>query len=147
MHHHELEWLAKRLFFYLKVKVTARAHMIKTWVSAISSELLILFGFCYQTWFDITLSLARVSYEKMDLLCSRSRSQQNIKMSMNVCPDDIFWPAETFTTKLDMVMHHHEPDCLSKQLYCCHQGQGHSEGSYNKKYGLPNITSELLILL
>ena len=44
---------------------------------------------------------------------------------MNVCPDDIFWFAEPFTwlvswcfepTKLGMVMHHYEPDCLSKRF-------------------------------
>ena len=37
-------------------------------------------------------------------------------MSMNVCPDNIFLIAESFTTKLGMVMHHYEPDCLSKRL-------------------------------
>ena len=49
-----------------------------------------------------------------------------IKMSVNVCPDDIFWNAEPFTTKLGMMMHHYEPDCLSKRLVCCVPGQGHS---------------------
>ena len=29
-----------------------------------------------------------------------------------------------------MVIHHHEPECQVKRLLCCHQGQGHSEGSY-----------------
>ena len=31
-----------------------------------------------------------------------------------------------FATKLGMVMHHYEPDCLSKSLVCCLQDQGHS---------------------
>ena len=53
-------------------------------------------------------------------------------MSMNVCPDNIFRMAEPFTTKLDMVMHHYEPDRLPKRLVCLLQGQGHSEGLYNK---------------
>ena len=52
--------------------------------------------------------------------------QQNFKMSMNICPDDIFWIAEPFTAKLGMVMHYEEPDCLSKGLVCCLLGQGHS---------------------
>ena len=54
-------------------------------------------------------------------------------MSVNVCPDVIFWIAEPFTTKPDMVMHHHEPDCLPNRLFCCQQNQGHREGSYNEK--------------
>ena len=83
-------------------------------------------------------------YGEIGLLCSRSRSQQNFKMSMNVCPDDIFWIAEPFTTKLGMVMHHYEPDCLSKRLVCCLQGQGHNNII---KIWLFNILSELLILL
>ena len=51
---------------------------------------------------------------------------------MNVCPDDIFLIGELFTTKLCMVMHHYEPDCLLKRLVCCLQGQGHIEGLYNQ---------------
>ena len=65
------------------------------------------------------------------LLCHRSRLQQNFKMSMNVCPGNIFWTAEPFTTKLGMAMHHHEPDCGSKRFVCYLQGQGYSEGSCN----------------
>ena len=34
----------------------------------------------------------------------------NLWMLMNVCPDNISWIAEPFTTKLGMVMHHYEPD-------------------------------------
>ena len=90
-------------------------------------------AFCYQTWFHCTLSLARVSYGEIGLLCSESRSQQSFKMLMNVCPDDIFLIAEPFTTKLGRVMHHYEPDCLPERLVCCLQVQGHSEGSYNQK--------------
>ena len=50
--------------------------------------------------------MSRISRKMIDLLCSRSRSQQNFKMSVNVCPDD--------TSKHGVVMHQHEPDCLSK---------------------------------
>ena len=42
MHHHELEFDAKRLFAVFKVKVTARAHDQKMTVFTISAELLIL---------------------------------------------------------------------------------------------------------
>ena len=68
---------------------------------------------------------------EIGLLCSRSRSQQSFKMSMNVCPDDIFWFAEPFTTKLGMVMRYYELDCLCKRLVCCLQGQGHSQEWYD----------------
>ena len=46
----------------------------------------------------------------MGLLCSRSRSQRMFKMSVNVCPNDIFWITEHFVTKFGMVMQHHEPE-------------------------------------
>ena len=45
----------------------------------------------------------------MGLLCSRSRLQQRFEMSVNVCPDDIFWIIEDFVTKFGMVMQHHQP--------------------------------------
>ena len=53
-------------------------------------------------------------YGEIGLLCSRSRSQQNFKMSMNVCPDGVFSFAEPFTTKFGMVMHHYEQIIFEK---------------------------------
>ena len=107
----------KDLFAIFKVKVTARVHMIK--IRQFLLYLLNCWSFFYQTWFDSTLSQARVFYKEVGLLRSRSRSQQNFKMSVNVCPNDIFWIAEPFITKFGMMMHHHEPDCLIKRLVCC----------------------------
>ena len=103
------DWLA-----IFKVRVTARALMTKVWQFLL--YLLNCWSFCYQ---------ARVFYGDIGLLCSRSRSEQNFKMSMNVCPD-LFLLTEHFTTKLGMLMHQYEPDCLSIRLVCCLQGQGHS---------------------
>ena len=108
-----------------KVKVKTRARMIKIWQFLL--YLLYCWSFCYKTWFNGTLSLARVSYEEIGLLCSGSRSRQNCKMSMTVYLDAVFWNAEPYTTKLGTVMQHHEPNCLQKILVCCLQGQGHSE--------------------
>ena len=71
----------------------------------------------------------------------------NLKMLMNVCPHDIFWIATSLTTKVGMVMHHYEPDCLPKRLVCYLQGQGHSEGSHNHNMTVSTIFAELLILL
>ena len=104
--------------------------MIKIWQFQL--YLLNCWSSCYQTWFDNTLSLVRVSYGEIGLLYSRSRSQQNFKMSLNVCPDNIFLTVAPLTTKLGVVMHHHEPDCLSKRLVWCLQSKGHREGSYNQ---------------
>ena len=70
----------------------------------------------------------------------------NFKVLMNVCPDDIFWITEPFTTKLGMVMHSYEPDCLQKWFVCCIQGQGHSERSFNEIW-LSHMSLELLIPL
>ena len=63
-----------------------------------------------------------------------SRSQQNFKMSMNVCLEQIFWTTEKLITKLGMVLHHHEPVCLAKRLLCCLQDQGHSVLLYLLNY-------------
>ena len=95
--------MKKDWFSIFEGKVTARAHVIKLWQFLLYP--LNCWSICYQTWFDSTLSKARVFYGEIGLLCSRSRSQQIFQMSVNVCPDDIFWIAEPLTTKLDMVMH------------------------------------------
>ena len=116
--------MQKDCFAIFKVKATARAHMIKIWQFLL--YLLNCWSFCYHIWFDSTLSYARVFYGDSGLLCSKSRSLQNFKISLDVCSDDIFWITESFTTKLCMLMHHCGPDCLSKRLVCCLLGQGHS---------------------
>ena len=71
-----------------------------------------------------------MSYEENRLLCFRSRSQQNLRMSVNVFLNDSLlitepFTTEPFTTILGIVMHHYEPDCLPKRLVCYLQGQGH----------------------
>ena len=67
-------------------------------------------------------------------------------MSVNVCPDDMFWTTEHFFTKLGTVMQYHEPDCYAEnKIVCPLQGQGHSKGSYDQDMGLSTISSELLI--
>ena len=109
-------------FAFFKVKVTARAHMIKIWQFLL--YLLNCWSSCYQTWFGSTLSYPRVFYGEFGLLCSRSRSQQNFTMSLTVCPDDVFWNTGPFTSELGTVMHHFEPDYLSKRFVCFLQVQG-----------------------
>ena len=67
--------------------------------------------------------------------------------SVNEClSNDIFWIAEPFTTKLDVLMPHYEPDCLSKRLVCCLQVKVTVKDNIIKIW-LFNVLSELLILL
>ena len=72
----------KGWFAIFKVKVTAKAHMIKYdnfyyifWTADPFPTKLCLIEQCYKS---------RVFYGEIGLLYSRSRSQQNFKMSMNV---------------------------------------------------------------
>ena len=47
-------------------------------------------------------------------------------------PDDIFWTAQPFIFRLDIVIiDHHGPDCRANSLICCLKGQGHKEGSWS----------------
>ena len=104
--------------------------------------------FGYQTWCCDASLWAGVSCKKIGLLFWRSTLQQqkNTPKIHEFCPDDIFWFVDSFTTKLGMVMRHHEPDCLRKRLIFCLQGQGHTEGSYSQNMTFC-MSSELLILL
>ena len=51
---------------------------------------------------------------KIVLLCSRSRTQWMLRLSLNVYLNKIFWKIETFVAKLGTVMHHHEPVSCTK---------------------------------
>ena len=87
-----------------------------------------------------------MSCVKFGLLHSRLRSQQRFRMSVNVCPDEIFWTAEHFAIKLGVVMQHHAPEChAEKKIVRYFQGGGHSEGSYDQNMTLSTLSSELLI--
>ena len=128
----------KNWFTVFNVKVTARAYIIKTWLFfTISSKLLVfsrsrsqqrLVWSKYDSFYNIlwtsdpfaTKLCLVVHYHKPEYLtgiglCSRPRSKQNFKMSMNVCLA-IFWITEPFTTKLGLVMYHHEKDYLPKKI-------------------------------
>ena len=51
---------------------------------------------------------------------------EKVQNSSERSSGDISSTAEPSVSKLDMVMHHYEPDCLSKRLVFHLQGQGHS---------------------
>ena len=83
----------------------------------------------------------------MGLLHSRSRLQWKFKMSVNVCPDGIFWTKEHFVTKPGMVMQHHKPECHAAKLVGCVQCQAHNEGLYNQNMTISVLSSKLLVSL
>ena len=130
----------KDWFAIFKVKVTARAHMINTWQYLL--YLLNCWSFYYQTWFDSTLSWASVLQRnwivvfevKVTAKCQWTFVQMIFSESLNL-----------FATRLGMMMHHYEPDCLLKRLVWCFQGQG--QRKYNQVIWLFSMLSELLILL
>ena len=91
----------------------------------------------------------------MGVLHSKSKSQQRFKMSVNVCPDDIFSMCPIvstqyllnrstifFLTKLGMVMmYYYEVVCLAKKLVRYLQCQGYSEGLYNQNMTIFTLSS------
>lgn len=77
-------------------------------------------------------------FEKIGLLCSTSRSrwQQRLKMSVNVCPNSIFCTSKSSC----IVMHYHKPKCHAKRLTCYLQGQGHRAHISNNQCMCTHVT-------
>ena len=91
--------IRKNVLAVFKVKVRARAYIIKIWLFLL--YLLNCWSICGRTWFYGTFSYAAVSCEKKKgLMCSRLRSPWNFKTSVNFCQENIFWSTEPFATKL-----------------------------------------------
>ena len=126
--------MQKNWFTVFKVKVTARAYIIKIWLYLL--YLLNSWSVCNETSFDSTASW------KMGLLCSSSRSERRFKMSVNVCPDDILWITEHFVTKFGMVIQHHEAESCGHFVVVT---IFKVKGSYSQNMTLSVILSELLI--
>ena len=117
MHHHDPECNAKGCFTVIKIKVTVKAYVIEIWLSAVSSELLILL----QPDFRLTvhyISWVVLWKDCIPVLCLVSRLQQGFKISWHFHLDHIFWDAKPFVTMLGMVMHHHGLECPAKRLVC-----------------------------
>ena len=130
--------MQKNWFTIFNVKVTARAYIIKIWLFLL--YLLNCWPICNQIWFDTTTLSAQV-------FCAKIGSRQRFKMLMNVCPDDAFWIADHFDTKLRMVMQHHEPECHTEKLFHCLQCECHSEDLYNQNMTISTLSSKLLVCL
>ena len=121
-----LRCCAKRLVCYFQGQGHSKGSYDQNMtVSTTSSELLILL-LPNLIWWYIIISQS-VLWRNWTVFEVKA-TQQNFKMSMNVCPNILL------TTKLGMVMHHHELECLSKRWVCCLQGQGRNEGSFNQDF-------------
>ena len=64
--------------------------------------------FCLQTWYYIMQELIWSKYD--NVYC-------------------IFWTADTFATKLGLIVQHYKLECTVEKLGYCIQDQGHSKGS------------------
>ena len=103
--------------------------------------------FCFQTWYCDTSLWVDVSCKKIDLLFSRSRSQQGLLWSKYDSFYCIFWIADPFATKLGLAVHYYKPECLMKKLDCCVQGQGHGKISKCQWLFIQMLSSEMLNLI
>ena len=72
--------------------------------------------FCYQTWYGDATSWAWMSCKKICLLSSSSRSQWELIRSKYDSFYYIFWPVDSLTTKLGLMVHYHKPECLVKRI-------------------------------
>ena len=132
--------MRKKLFAIFKVKVTGRAHMIKTRLSTISSELLILRQ-PNLVWWYIIISRS-VLWKKLNYCI---QGQGHSKGSKCQCLSGWYLIiARNFVTKLGIVMHHHELGCQAKRLVSYLQDQSYSEGSSDENMTVSTIFSELL---
>ena len=131
-HHHEPEGHGKRFVCCFEGQGHSKGWYDQSMtVSTVSSELLILLlpnsvwkyiiisqNVLWRNWIvifkvKVTTKVPECQWMFAHMICSELLN-----------PD--------FTTKLCVLMHHHEPDCLPEKFVCCLQGQGHSEGSYNQ---------------
>ena len=134
-------------FAIFEVEVLARVYIIKIWVL-----FLLLYSnlpICWEpnlVWSYI-IKKPECPVNKIGLLCSRSRSQQKIRMSMNLCPDNIFSTAEHFLIEFGMRRHHYELECHAEKLLCYLHCQSHSEGSYDQNITVSTLSLELLTIV
>ena len=127
-----------------KVKVTAKGQNVDVWSRW---YLLNRQTFCCQTWYCDASLWAGVLCRMICLLFSRSRSQQGLIWSKYDSFYHVFWIANSFATKLGLIVHYHKPECLMKKLECCVQGQGHGKISECQWLFIQMLSSEMLNLI
>ena len=129
VHHHKVDCLGKRLDCWVVHKVEVTEKVQNSSDCSYGGHFLNCWTFWNQTWYGDATSWARVSFGKIGLLCSRSRSQQNFKMSvfvqtisyklLNLSPPNLVW----WCIIMSQIV-------FQKRLVCCLQGQYHSKGSF-----------------
>ena len=87
--------------------------------------------FCFQTLYCDSSLWVRLSYKKIDLLFSRSRSPLELIRSKYDNFYCIFWITDPFATKLGLMVHYRKLECFMEKSECYIQGQGHSKMSIN----------------
>ena len=95
--------------------------------------------FWYQTWHGDAASWSRVScgiflWEWNGVGvgwggCLEGQGHSEGLYDQNMTFFYVFWTADSLATKLGLMIHHHKPECLVKELDYCIQGQGHNKGS------------------
>ena len=106
-----VSWKCWIIIFY--IKITARVQNVN---ECLSTGYLNHQTFCFKTWYCDASSWVRVSCKKIGLLFSRSRSQHGLIWSDCGNFYCIFWTADPFATKLDLMAHHHKLDFLVKRF-------------------------------
>ena len=89
--------MQKNWFIVFNVKVTARAYIIKIWLSVVPSKLLVRMQPNMVWYYSI---ISQSALWKSGITAFRSRSQGRFKMSVNVCQDDISWVTELFSYQI-----------------------------------------------
>ena len=116
------------------VTITVRAQVIETWLSTVSSELLI---FSQKTIAGTSASAGLAC--KPWIAVFKVKATAIVKISICVRPEGIFWTAECFASKPDMMIHHHKLDCHAERLIFYLQGHGHRECSYTQNKTIPKV--------
>ena len=109
-----LSWVGvscwKKWFAVIKVKLTASAYVVRLWLFLLYVLNCIPFLQSDLAWWHILICQSVVWKKEERLLCSRSRSRWNFKMSVIVCPENFFSTTEPFITNLGIVMHKHDSE-------------------------------------
>ena len=114
----------KDWFAVIKVKVTVKNNIIKTWLFNILSELLILLQVNLVWWHIIIRWIVLWKYWTA-LVWFRSRSQKRFRIPVNIHLNDFSSAAGPSVTKLGMVMQHHGPKYQARILVSCLQVRAH----------------------
>ena len=126
IHHYEPEcFLEKKGLLHSRSRSLWLVKM-SMFVQMISSKCLNVLLLNLVLWCII---MSQSACRKIGLLFSRLRSQQGLIWSKYDSFYYIVWTADSFATKLGLIVHYYTPECHIEKLDFCVQGQGHSKMS------------------